>query len=54
MGRVSEFIAFINEDKIPTEEDMKFLYSHISKTKKLKETRKKYKKNIKNDISGKE
>ena len=47
MGRVSEFIEFINKKKIPDKEEMSFLYSHISKTKKLKKARKKYRKGIK-------
>ena len=46
MGRVTEFIEFINAKKIPDEEEMKFMYSHLSKTEKLKKIRKKYRKEI--------
>jgi hypothetical protein len=47
MGRVTEFIEFINSDTIPTDEEMKFMYSHLSKTEKLKKTRKEYRKKLK-------
>ena len=47
MGRVTEFIEFINREKIPDKEEMQFMYSHISKTKKLKKVRKKYRKKLK-------
>ena len=46
MGRVTEFIEFINREKIPDEEEMESLYSYISKTKKLKKVRKEYRKNL--------
>ena len=47
MGRVTEFIEFINEDVIPNNEEMLGLYSYITKTDKLKAVRKKYRKKIK-------
>ena len=52
MGRVTEFIEFINADKIPDEEEMKFMYSYITKTKELKKIRKKYKKKRKENSHG--
>tara|TARA_R100000808_G_scaffold24916_1_gene59341 strand:- start:3462 stop:3620 length:159 start_codon:yes stop_codon:yes gene_type:complete len=47
MSRVTEFIEFINSETIPTDEEMEFMYSHLSKTEKLKKTRKEYRKNLK-------
>ncbi len=41
MGRVTEFIDFINSKPIKSEEERKFLYSHLSVTDKLKKIRKK-------------
>ena len=52
MGRVAEFIEFINADEIPTDEEMKFMYSHITKTEELKKIRKKYKKKRKEKSDG--
>ena len=46
MGRVTEFIAFINAEKIPDKEEMSFMYSYLTKTEKLKKTRKEYRKKI--------
>ena len=40
MGRLSQAFWFINREKIPTEREMKFIYSHISKTEELKKIRK--------------
>jgi hypothetical protein len=47
MGRVTEFIEFINADEIPNDEEMNFMYSHITKTEKLKKIRKEYRKKVK-------
>ena len=44
MGRVTEFIEFINADEIPTDEEMQFMYSYITKTEEIKKIRKKYRK----------
>ena len=39
MGRVTEFIDFINRKKLPDSEEQTSLYTHISITEKLKEIR---------------
>jgi len=52
MGRVTEFIEFINADPIPAEEEMQFMYSYITKTKELKKIRKEYRKKIKEKSNG--
>ena len=49
MGRVAEFIEFTNAAEIPTDEEMNFMYSHITKTEELKKIRKKYKKKKKGE-----
>tara|TARA_R100000315_G_C5094935_1_gene54503 strand:- start:35 stop:205 length:171 start_codon:yes stop_codon:yes gene_type:complete len=54
MGRVTEFIEFINADEIPTDEEMNFMYSHITKTEKLKKIRKEYRKKVKESKNGNE
>ena len=52
MGRATEFIEFINSEIIPNDEEMEFRYSYLTKTKKLKKARKKYRKNIKEKSNG--
>tara|TARA_R100001594_G_scaffold4877_4_gene16108 strand:+ start:84 stop:260 length:177 start_codon:yes stop_codon:yes gene_type:complete len=47
MSRATQFIEFINSDTIPTGEEMKFMYTHLSKTEKLKKARKEYRKKLK-------
>ena len=54
MGRVSQFVDFINQDKIPAKEDQEVYYSHINledekdkdgrilRKNPIKETRRKY------------
>jgi len=39
MGRVTEFIDFINRKKMPDCDQQKVLYTHISITEKLKKQR---------------
>ena len=46
MGRATEFIDFINRKKLPNHEEQIALYTHISITEKLKETRKEHRKAI--------
>ena len=52
MGRVTEFIEFINADEIPTDEEMQFMYSYITKTEEIKKIRKKYRKKQKEINNG--
>jgi len=40
MGRVTEFIDFINRKPIRTQEERDFLYSHITITEKVMKARK--------------
>ena len=47
MGRVTEFIDYINREYEPDPHEKICLYAHISFTEKLKAARKKYRKNIK-------
>ena len=42
MGRVTEFIDFINREKMPSKEEQRFEFNYISITEKLKQVRKKY------------
>ena len=46
--RATQFIEVINADAMPNNEEKLFLYTHISFTDKLKKTRRKYRRNIKN------
>lgn len=46
MSRLTQMIEFLNTDPIPTNEEMKFNYTSINKTEKLKSLRKQYRKNI--------
>ena len=46
MGRVTEYIDFINRKKLPNSEEEIALYTHISITEKLKQTRKEHRKVI--------
>ena len=52
MGRITQFIQFLNEDVIPSERDSNIIYTHITKDEKLKKIRKKYRKNIKEKNNG--
>jgi len=45
MSKLSQYISFINADKMPTAMEMVFNYTHISKTEELKQARKDYKTN---------
>ena len=47
MGRISEFIYYINEDKEPTPWEKMTEYSHISFTEEINQIGKKYRKNMK-------
>ena len=46
--RATQFIEMINAKVMPDAEEELFLYTHISFTDKLKKTRRKYRRNIKN------
>ena len=48
MGRVTQFIDFINRKKMPSEDEQTTDYSHISITEELKRIRKDYRKKTKN------
>ena len=52
MGRATQFIEFINIEKIPDDKDSKILYPHITKDKKLKAVRKKYRANLRKKKNG--
>tara|TARA_Y100001963_G_scaffold53436_1_gene74896 strand:+ start:89 stop:238 length:150 start_codon:yes stop_codon:yes gene_type:complete len=45
MGRVTQFIDFINRKKMPSEDEQATDYSHISITEELKRIRKRHRKN---------
>lgn len=47
MSRLSQIIAFINAEKIPTEEEMRYHYDSISKTEELKAYRRSYRGEVK-------
>ena len=51
MGRVTEFINYINEECEPTPLKKISEYSHITFTKKVQEARKVYRKNLKKEKS---
>ena len=40
MGRLTEYIAFLNDRTIPNERSRKFIYSYINTDVQLKEVRK--------------
>tara|TARA_R100001594_G_scaffold132161_1_gene172213 strand:- start:1417 stop:1557 length:141 start_codon:yes stop_codon:yes gene_type:complete len=42
MGRVTQFINYINEKYSPQSHEMDILYPHIEFTEKVKDARKKY------------
>ena len=46
MGRVTQFVSFINAEKIPNKDEDKTFYTHITKTKELKKARKQYRINL--------
>ena len=52
MGRVTQFVSFINAEKIPDKDEDKTFYTHITKTKKLKTVRKKYRINLRRKNNG--
>ena len=47
MGRVTEFIDYINRENEPSDDEKISLYTHLTITEKLKKTRKEHRKNIK-------
>ena len=47
MSRLSQTIAFLNVEKVPTEEEMKYFYNDISKTPELMASRRKYRSELK-------
>ena len=47
MGRVTEFIDFINREKMPSVEEQQSEFHYISITENLKKIRKKYRRVIK-------
>ena len=49
MGRGSEIFWFINEKEMPTDKEMQHHYRYISKTKQLKELRKKHLKRLRDE-----
>ena len=40
--RASQFIAYMNKEKHPTQEERKFFFTHLTITEKLKTVRRKY------------
>ena len=50
MGRVTQFIDFINRKKMPTAEEQATNYSHIKITEKLKRIRKKHRRDNEQSI----
>jgi len=48
MGRLSELFDFINREDVPSEREMNFTYSHISKSPDLMAIRKEYRKRFRN------
>ena len=53
MSRLSQTIAFLNAEKAPTSEEMRYYYMDISKTPELMETRRKYRRELKKKIKWK-
>ena len=47
MGRVTQFIDFINRDKMPDEDEQAVIYTHFGISDKLKKIRKDYRKKLK-------
>ena len=47
MSRLSQYIAFLNAEKAPTEEEMRYYYTDLEKTPELMEARRKYRGEIK-------
>ena len=47
MGRVTEFIDYINREKEPDPIDKICLYPHMAFTEKIRAARREYRKNIK-------
>jgi len=47
MGRITEFIDYINREKEPDPMDKLCLYTHISFTEQIKAARQEHRKNIK-------
>ena len=47
MGRATEFIEFINRDKMPSDEEQNYEFNYISITENLKIIRRKYRRAIK-------
>ena len=47
MGRASQFIEFINKEKMPRSDEQTAEYTHIGINDNLKKARKKYRKSIK-------
>ena len=47
MGRLTELFDFINRENVPSEHEMKVIYSYINKTKEIMDVRKKYRKGLK-------
>jgi hypothetical protein len=39
MSRVTQYVAFMNAEKIPSGDDLKFNYTHLTITDKLKRER---------------
>ena len=50
MGRVTEFIDYINREKEPDAMEKESDYNYISFTEKLKKIRKEHRKKIKGDL----
>ena len=47
MGRVTEYVDFINRKPIPDKDRIKFLYTHLGITESLKLIRREHLKNLK-------
>ena len=52
MRRVTQFISFLNANTIPDKDEDKTLYTHITKTQKLKKVRKKYRAKLRSIKNG--
>ena len=52
MSRVTQLVSFINAKKIPDEKEDKILYTHITKSDKLKKARRVYRANLRRKKNG--
>ena len=52
MSRVTQFVSFINAEKIPDKKEDSILYTHITKSEALKKARKIYRANLRRKSNG--